>query len=293
VSGSSDNTIRVWDADTGEALGAPLQGHTLTVWCIAISPDGNRIVSGAGDKAILVWDIDTGRAIGGPLQGHTDAVTSVAISPDGKQVVSGSEDKTILVWDMETGRAIGGPLQGHTDMLAHVTVSPDGKYIVSGSFDWTIRVWDMETGRPIGAPFCGHTSAVTSAIISPDGKHIVSSSMDKSIRVWTLEIFLGQSQGFEAPAIHFSTNPTHALRSASSFLDDSRIPASVTLTEEGWVVGPQGKLLFWIPMNIYPIMYFPGNSLVIPNDASQLDLSHFAHGPSWQVCREQAAALSS
>ena len=78
-----------------------------------------------------------------------------------------------------------------------------------------------------------------------------------------------------------------------SELGNFGIPAGVALTEEGWVVGPEGKLLFWIPMNFHPIMYFPGNSLVIPNDASQLDLSHFAHGTSWQMCREQAAALSS
>ena len=164
---------------------------------------------------------------------------------------------------------------------------------MSSSYDWTIRVWDMETGGAIGAPFCGHIGMVRSVAISPDGKYIVSGSFDKSIRIWTLESLLGRTPGFEVPAIYFSTNPTHALRSASSFLDDSRIPPSITLTEDGWVVGPQRKLLFWIPMNFHPFMYFPGNSLVIPNDASQLDLSHFAHGTSWQMCREQAAALSS
>ena len=28
VSGSGDNTVRVWDADTGQPLGEPLTGHT-------------------------------------------------------------------------------------------------------------------------------------------------------------------------------------------------------------------------------------------------------------------------
>ena len=27
VSGSSDNTVRVWDATTGEPIGSPLTGH--------------------------------------------------------------------------------------------------------------------------------------------------------------------------------------------------------------------------------------------------------------------------
>ena len=36
----------VWDMETGEALGAPLQGHTDSVNSVAISLDGTRIVSG-------------------------------------------------------------------------------------------------------------------------------------------------------------------------------------------------------------------------------------------------------
>jgi hypothetical protein len=34
-------------------------------------------------------------------------------------------------------------------------------------------------------------------------------------------------------------------------------------------------------------MYAPGNTLVIPNDIPQLDLSRVAHGTSWHKCREE------
>jgi hypothetical protein len=33
-------------------------------------------------------------------------------------------------------------------------------------------------------------------------------------------------------------------------------------------------------------MYAPGNTLVMGPDALQLDLSHFSHGTSWQMCRK-------
>ncbi|KAG2350105.1 hypothetical protein BDR05DRAFT_871221, partial [Suillus weaverae] len=56
---------------------------------------------------------------------------------------------------------------------------------------------------------------------------------------------------------------------------------------EGWVVGPEGRLLLWIPPNFYPVTYATGNTLVIPNNALQLDLSRVAHGTSWHKCREQ------
>ena len=48
VTGSSDRTARVWDAETGTEKLA-LKGHTGRVTSVAFSPDGKRIVTGAGD----------------------------------------------------------------------------------------------------------------------------------------------------------------------------------------------------------------------------------------------------
>src|SRR6202042_300073 len=63
VSGSSDQTIRVWDAETGEAISKPISGHEHFVNSVAFSHDGKRIVSGSWDKTIRVWDAETGEAI--------------------------------------------------------------------------------------------------------------------------------------------------------------------------------------------------------------------------------------
>jgi hypothetical protein len=60
---------------------------------------------------------------------------------------------------------------------------------------------------------------------------------------------------------------------------------SFTLAE-GWIVSPEGCLLLWIPIALYPATYgaLAGNTLVIPNSALQIDLSCFAHGSSWDKC---------
>ena len=61
VSGGADNTVRVWDADTGQRIGQPLTGHTDGVTSVAFSPDGTRIASGSGDKTVRLWDAATGQ----------------------------------------------------------------------------------------------------------------------------------------------------------------------------------------------------------------------------------------
>ncbi len=54
VSGSGDNTIKIWDLATGR-LKATLTGHSYSVYSVAISPDGSTLVSGSYDNTIKVW----------------------------------------------------------------------------------------------------------------------------------------------------------------------------------------------------------------------------------------------
>ncbi|QRV86973.1 Vegetative incompatibility protein HET-E-1 [Ceratobasidium sp. AG-Ba] len=145
ASGSSDMTIRMWDAHTGRQVGHPLTGHTSSVLSVAYSPDGAYIASGSWDNTIRMWDVHTGQQVGHPLTGHTRSVRSVAYSPDGAYIASGSEDKTIRMWDAHTGQQVGHPLTGHTWSVDSVAYLPDGAYIASGSWDNTIRMWDVRS----------------------------------------------------------------------------------------------------------------------------------------------------
>lgn len=55
VSGSRDNSIRLWDAQTGTAF-AILSGHVGEVDDLAFSADGLTLISGSIDGTILLWD---------------------------------------------------------------------------------------------------------------------------------------------------------------------------------------------------------------------------------------------
>ena len=55
VSGSHDNTLKIWDASSGKEL-QTLKGHDGSVNSVAFSPDGQRIVSGSSDNTLKIWD---------------------------------------------------------------------------------------------------------------------------------------------------------------------------------------------------------------------------------------------
>jgi len=185
VSGSRDETVRIWDVVSGEEL-ACLRGHESGVWSVAVSPDGRRIVSGSADRTVRVWDANSGEELA-CLRGHEYAVWSVAISPDGRRIVSGSMDGTVRVWAADSGEELAC-LRGHEYPVYSVAVSPNGRRIVSGSDDHTVRVWDADSGEEL-ACLRGHEHYVTSVAVSPDGSRIVSGSgdmlsRDNTVRIW-------------------------------------------------------------------------------------------------------------
>ena len=125
VSGSSDKTIRVWDASTGIEVLPPIRGGDW-ISSVAFSPDGSKIISGSGDRTIRVWDASTGNKVYPPLRGHDDSVLSIAFSPDGSKILSGSDDNTIRIWDASTGDGMLPPLRGHDKGIISTSFSSDG-----------------------------------------------------------------------------------------------------------------------------------------------------------------------
>ena len=54
ISGSRDETIRLWNVSTGETVGEPLQGHRECVISVAVPPDGTLIASGSMDRTVRI-----------------------------------------------------------------------------------------------------------------------------------------------------------------------------------------------------------------------------------------------
>ena len=183
VSASHDNTLKVWDLETGRTLHT-LEGHSRFVSGVTVTADGKRAVSASYDNTLKVWDLETGRTLH-TLEGHSHFVKGVAVAADGKRAVSASVDQTLKVWDLETGRALR-TLEGHSHFVNGVAVTADGKRAVSASDDKTVKVWDLETGRTLHT-LEGHSSRVSGVAVMEDGKWAVSASWDNTLKVWDLE----------------------------------------------------------------------------------------------------------
>ncbi len=181
VSGSKDDTIKIWDIQSGECLNT-LEGHSSLVSSVAISPDGKTIVSGSGDETIKVWDIQSGECLK-TLKGHSEWVSSVTISPDGKTIASGSIDKSIKIWDIQSGECLK-TLKGHSGWVSSVTISPCGKTIASGSRDKSIKIWDIKSGKLIYTTYNFIKSEEYFAAIDPDGYFYANNkAIDEFLRV--------------------------------------------------------------------------------------------------------------
>ncbi|KAM6503666.1 hypothetical protein JOM56_000609 [Amanita muscaria] len=58
----------------------------------------------------------------------------------------------------------------------------------------------------------------------------------------------------------------------------------VVLDPHGWVLGPQGRLLMWIPETNRRCFLLPKVLVTIPRSAVELDMSSMAHGKLWDKC---------
>ncbi|KAG2144399.1 uncharacterized protein EDB93DRAFT_538023 [Suillus bovinus] len=130
------------------------------------------------------------------------------------------------------------------------------------------------------------SAGVSSVAVSPDEIDIMSGSHNhahdtRSIRNHDLEHL-----------IRFSLHPGHALVDTATLLDEIATPTQdrseppVRIREhDRWaVVGPENRLLFWVPPNYDPLWCPPRMQWVVPPLSLPLDLSHMAHGLSWESC---------
>jgi len=139
ISGSTDLTLRVWNAETGQCTHT-LSGHTSTVRCMHLH--GNKY------EDIFYFYINLG------IKFVYNILYLFFINLF--RVVSGSRDASLRLWNIETGECLSIFL-GHDGPVR--CVQYDGRLIVSGAYDHLVKIWDAESKICLHT-LSGHTSSV-------------------------------------------------------------------------------------------------------------------------------------
>lgn len=223
ISVGQDETIRVWNSETGKQLAQVSANTADPSTVLLVSQTGNRAVFSTGkDQMLRLMDLDKKTELS--RVGLTaENVFWRAVTPDGRVAMSNGIENGSKIWDIASGQAVMID-NGHHNYCGQF--SHDGtKAIMAGEFNWeiwdprrkvklkagtvtgghiysiatstktdrlltglsdgAIWVWDTNSGKEIFV-FRGHDQAIGAIMISPDRKFAVSEDSTHKIILWRL-----------------------------------------------------------------------------------------------------------
>jgi len=229
------------------------QGHS----CIFLAPDGLTVTTG-WPALCYSWKHDTAQF--SPFhfadEMHLGGVFN-AYSPDGKFFACTSpEDNDVRVWDTRTGQLCGKPITNYTQET-EIALSPvlndrsvGDRLIALHHPDKTTTLFDVYTGHlyakfwDLGGP----------EVFTRNGTKLMSRY---PIRIYDIA---------DLAAKHQNASPEY-----------KRVP------EDGWVVGQDNELLFWVPLEHRQVLC-PPQVVTIWERPPKVDLSNFKFGTEWTEC---------
>lgn len=204
LTGSADNTCRLWDVQTGVQL-SEFQTRSAVRTC-GLSFSGNLVMY-TTDKAMsqpcemLVYDLrDEGQMRNNePMWSQPSAkskITSAVWGPLDEVIITGHENGDLCQWDV-SAQEMGRRVSDHNKQINDIQLSKDMNLFVTASKDFTAKLFDtysldhmktFKTDRP-----------VNSAAISPLKPHVVLGGGQEAMDVTTTSTRIGK---FDARFYH-------------------------------------------------------------------------------------------
>jgi WD40 repeat protein len=176
-------------------------GHR-SIFGVAFTPDGSRLITGAPGAYLCIWDAATGHLVRRFNVGPTEpgdahkipsiprGVNSIAVDPDGEWVVTaarGLDGLALRAWDLDSGieitrlspRDAAPPPPGATQ----IRVTPSRR--VYALFGWELWALDAlhRTAPRSAAVRCDVGSDVTSIAVDPCGNYVATGHRDGMIAI--------------------------------------------------------------------------------------------------------------
>lgn len=208
ASGSLDQAISIWEADTWKNVLTVPAAHRGVVCSLSWSPDGSQLTSAGEDGLIKNWDPLSRRQIA-VFRGHSGTVGSVRWSSRGPSLISGGDDMSVKVWDPV-------PQSECRNLLGYACTawSPDGKFLATarpkaeGEMN-CIDVYEVASGRiAFTLPFAA-SKHVFGISWSPDQRRIAAAlTHEGRVLVWDVfsreEVLSAFAHGLEVRSVAWS-----------------------------------------------------------------------------------------
>ncbi|MFJ7131014.1 hypothetical protein [Streptomyces sp. NPDC098101] len=212
---STDQSIRLVDLETGEAVGTPFGGivesmGTRCEWTAvtAGSLAGRKVVVGAATGhyrrhryntlyvyAAEDWSDTAARKtlsepLFGPFSAHRGPVPCVVLGTvEGRDIlVTGSFDGHVRVWDGHTFERATEPLETGSAPVLDLWLGRllDRDVVLAVCGDGTLRRWDARTFESLGEPVAAHDGEARGVSVADgaDGPVVVTTGLDGLVRTW-------------------------------------------------------------------------------------------------------------
>jgi WD40 repeat protein len=196
VSGSEDQTVRIWARKQGKQDGSWLSPRcwevqfgsaVRAVACTGPAAAQDLALIGAADGSLQLLDLKemTTRPL---AVRHPRAVNAVAFSPNGEICASGDDSQSIYLWDTAKRELLFTLRGAHRAPVTSLQFASNDR-LVSAGRDERLVVWDV--GSPTNPKVVREWSdrrggSVTKLGVSPDGKYVLSDH-GREIRRMSLE----------------------------------------------------------------------------------------------------------
>ena len=221
VSGSRDNTAKLWQAANGQNT-FTYSGHTAAILSVAWSPNGRTLVSGGEDQTVQVWNalqpkglilanlgaavsslewnVESSAIIAGTLGNGGFALSlnqtirrnlvktklhALSLSPNGKYLASATDNGDVTVFTTQVPRktVFRHRFAGPALCLAW---SPDSTKLAAGSANSTALAWEIPGGHLLHT--LPHNGAVNGIAWDPAGTNrVASGASDGTVNIWDID----------------------------------------------------------------------------------------------------------
>lgn len=181
LSGSSDNTIKIWKCYTNGSFSSvpeiELEDHDSPIISANFDSTGQIIVSGSKNGFINVHDLRSKQLVK-RFSSHSSVVTEVTfLGNDSQRIVSTSLDKTLTLHD-----TFGNPLIVVDTNEPLLCLWTEGNSILIGGSEGNLKLYDT-SGRLMKS-LTKQKSSITGISVGDNGNSILTSLKDGDVVYW-------------------------------------------------------------------------------------------------------------